>query len=215
VAGLAVCGGSAVRGLDVSLPDAFYLQRHGMDRYVLPHRIDHLANMRSLAEAGCDRVLALGSVGGLHRQLGPGTFVCPDDFIALDAGPSAFDDERAHSVARFDPSWRRRVVLAWRDQVDPEIVDGGAYWQARGPRLETPAEIRLMAAHAQLVGMTIASECVAAGELGLSYAAICVVENLANGVGERELTVEELLAGRAANREAVAGALQKLVPALA
>ena len=77
VAGLAVCGGSAVRGLDVLLPDAVYLQRHGDDRYVLPHRIDHLANMRSLAEAGCDRVLALGSVGGLHRDLVPGTFVCP------------------------------------------------------------------------------------------------------------------------------------------
>ena len=215
MAGLAVCGGSAVRGLDVSLPDAVYLQRHGVDRYVLPHRIDHLANMRSLAEAGCDRVLALGSVGGLHRQLGPGTFVCPDDFIALDAGPAAVEDERAHSVPGFDPDWRRRVLLAWRDRVGSEIVDGGAYWQTRGPRLETPAEIRVMAPHAQLVGMTIASECIAACALGLSYAALCVVENLANGVGERELTVEELLAGRAANREAVAAALERLAPALA
>ena len=215
MAGLAVCGGSAVRGLDVRLPDAVYLQRHGADGYVLPHRIDHLANMRSLARVGCDRVLALGSVGGLHRDLGPGTFVCPDDFIALDAGPAAVEDERAHSVPGFDPDWRRRVLLAWRDRVGSEIVDAGAYWQTRGPRLETPAEIRLMAPHAQLVGMTIASECIAACALGLSYAAICIVENLANGVGERELTVEELLAGRAANREAVAAALERLAPALA
>jgi 5'-methylthioadenosine phosphorylase len=117
-------------------------------------------------------------------------------------------------VARFDPSWRRRVVLAWQDRVGSQLVDGGVYWQTRGPRLETPAEIRLMAAHAQLVGMTIASECVAACDLGLAYAAICVVENLANGVGERELSIEELLAGRAANREAVAHALERLVPAL-
>ena len=202
-------------GVDVRLPDAVYLQRHGADGYVLPHRIDHLANMRSLAQVGCDRVLALGSVGGLHRELVPGTFVCPDDFIALDAGPAAVEDERAHSVPGFDPDWRRRVLLAWRDRVGSEIVDAGAYWQTRGPRLETPAEIRVMAPHAQLVGMTIASECIAACALGLSYAAICVVENLANGVGERELTVEELLAGRAANREAVAAALERLAPALA
>jgi 5'-methylthioadenosine phosphorylase len=215
VAGLAVCGGSAVWGLDLASPHAFYLQRHGAGRYVLPHRIDHLANMRSAVEAGCDRVLALGSVGGLRPELGPGTFVCPDDFIALDAGPVAFDDERAHSVPGFEESWRRRVVVAWRDTVGSELVDGGAYWQTRGPRLETPAEIRLMAAHAQVVGMTVASECVAAGQLGLSYAAICVVENLANGVGERELTMQELLAGRAANREAVTRALEGLVPALA
>jgi 5'-methylthioadenosine phosphorylase len=215
VAGLAVCGGSAVWGRDLLLPDVVYLQRHGVDRYALPHRIDHLANMRSLADAGCDRVLALGSVGSLQPELGPGTFVCPDDFIALGAGPVAFDDERAHSVAGFDRSWRRRVVLAWREGVGSRIVDGGVYWQARGPRLETPAEIRLMASHAQLVGMTIASECVAACDLGLAYAAICMVENLANGVGGRDLTMEELLAGRAANRESVARALERVAPALA
>ena len=29
----------------------------------------------------------------------------------------------------------------------------------------------------------MASECIVAGELGLAYAAICVVDNLANGIG--------------------------------
>ena len=116
MAGLAVCGGSAVRGLDVSLPDAVFLQRHGADRYVLPHRIDHVANMRSLAEAGCDRVLALGSVGGLRPELGAGTFVCPDDFIALGSGPVAFDDERGAQRARLRPrlAARRPARLAGR-----------------------------------------------------------------------------------------------------
>ena len=42
-----------------------------------------------------------------------------------------------------------------------------------------------MAAHADVVGMTMASECIVAGELGLAYAAICVVDNLANGIGPR------------------------------
>jgi 5'-methylthioinosine phosphorylase len=72
----------------------------------------------------------------------------------------------------------------------------------------------MAAAHASVVGMTIASECVAATDLGLPYAAVCVVENLANGVGERELTPEELLAGRAATREALTVALQRLTPAV-
>jgi purine nucleoside phosphorylase len=84
VAGLGVCVGSAVHGLHLSLPKAVVLQRHGMDR------IDHVANIRTLAEAGCDRVLGLGSVGGLHLPLGPGTFLCPDDFIALAGGPVVF-----------------------------------------------------------------------------------------------------------------------------
>lgn len=213
--GLAVCGGSVLRALEVSLPDAAFVQRHGSGRYVLPHRIDHLANMRALAQRGCDRVLAIGSVGGLRSELGPGTLLCPDDFVALGAGPAAFDDERAHSVPGFDPAWRRRVVGAWKDQVGSPLFDGGVYWQTRGPRLETAAEIRLISAHAHVVGMTIASECVAASDLGLAYAAICVVDNLANGVGESELTIEELETGRARNRQTVARGLQQLVPALA
>jgi 5'-methylthioadenosine phosphorylase len=63
--------------------------------------------------------------------------------------------------------------------------------------------------------MTIAAECVAAFDLGLAYAAICVVDNLANGVGESELTTDELEAGRARNREAVVRGLELAVPALA
>ena len=106
------------------------------------------------------------------------------------------------------------MVEAWSAQADVPLRDRGTYWQTVGPRFETPAEIRLIADHADVVGMTIASECVAAGELGLAYAAICVVDNLANGVGERELTIEEFEAGRAANRARLAAVLDAILPAL-
>jgi 5'-methylthioadenosine phosphorylase len=72
----------------------------------------------------------------------------------------------------------------------------------------------MIAERAHVVGMTIGSECTVAGELGLAYAAICVVDNLANGVAQTELTLEELLAGRAANTETLQGALEALVPGL-
>jgi purine nucleoside phosphorylase len=208
---LGIAGGDYVDGLEVG--DAVLIPRHG-DPYVQPHRIDHAANMRRLLDAGCDRVLALGSVGGLHRELDVGTFVCPDDFIALHAGKSAFDDRRSHRVPGFDAEWRGRVVEAWSGSDAPPLRDGGVYWESVGPRFETRAEIRLIARHADVIGMTIASECVIAGELGLPYAAVCIVDNLANGVGERELTVEEFRAGRARNREHLAAAVAAIVPAL-
>jgi 5'-methylthioadenosine phosphorylase len=213
---LVVVGGSSIQGIEagIDVGDAVLFQRHGLEGYTLPHLIDHVANMSALAEAGCDRVLAIGSVGGLRRELGPGTFVCPDDFIAPGPAPTAFDDERAHRVPGFDPDWRATVVAAWNRLAAPALVDGGVYWQTSGPRLETRAEIRMIAERAHVIGMTIGSECTVAGELGLTYAAICVVDNLANGVGETELTLEELLAGRAANAETLRRALEALVPAL-
>jgi 5'-methylthioinosine phosphorylase len=209
---LGISGGDYIDALDVG--DAVLIPRHG-EPYTQPHRIDHAANMRKLLDAGCDRVLALGSVGGLRRELGVGTFVCPDDFIALHAGKSAFDDRRSHVVPGFDGAWRERIVAEWARLAPEGLRDGGVYWESVGPRFETRAEIRLIAAHADVIGMTIASECVIAGELGLPYAAICIVDNLANGVGEHELTVEEFHAGRERNRRRLGEALSAIVPALA
>jgi purine nucleoside phosphorylase len=214
MARLGIPGGDYVDGLDVG--EAVLIPRHGDpgQPYVQPHRIDHAANMRRLIDAGCDRVLALSSVGGLRRELEVGTFLCPHDFIALHVGKSAFTDRRSHRVPGFDSQWRARVIEAWSASAASELRDGGVYWESIGPRFETPVEIRLIAEHADVIGMTIASESVIAGELGLPYAAICIVDNLANGVGERELTVDEFQAGRARNRDRLSAAVAAVLPEL-
>jgi purine nucleoside phosphorylase len=192
---------------------AAIVQRHGGAEYVLPHEIDHVANLRTLVEQGCDRVLAIASVGSLDADLPLGSLLCPDDFIALHLGLSSFADERAHRAPRFDPAWREEVLAAWRAS-DGELRDGGVYWQAIGPRFETPAEIQLMAAHADVVGMTMASECVLAGELGLDYASLCVVDNLANGIGPDPLEIIELEAARAGNALQLHDGLATVLPRL-
>jgi len=192
---------------------AAVVQRHGGEAYVLPHEIDHTANLKPLAEQGCDRVLAIGSVGSLSADLPVGSIVCPDDFIALHLGLSTFSDERSHFAPGFDSSLRREVLTAWETSATA-ARDGGVYWQTLGPRFETPAEIRMIAAHAHVVGMTIASECIVACELGLAYAAICVVDNLANGIGSRSLSLSELEADRAANGARLREGLARVLPRL-
>jgi 5'-methylthioadenosine phosphorylase len=192
---------------------AAIVQRHGSGPYVLPHLIDHAANLRPLVEQGCDRVLAIGSVGSLHPELAVGTLICPDDFIALHLDASIYDDPRAHSAPGFDPRWRSEVIEAWGAGGEPPR-DGGVYWQTVGPRFETPAEIRLIAAHADVVGMTVAGECVIAGELGLAYAALCMVDNLANGIGPGKPSVAELEADRAANAARLRDGLATVLPQL-
>ena len=203
--------GSALLGAEPSLGDGVVvLQRHGGGEYLPPDRIDHAANLRLLAESGCEAVLAVSSVGSLRKEIEVGSFLCPDDFVALQLGGSGFDDARGHVVPRFDPGWRTRVIEAWRRRAGEPIGDGGTYWQAIGPRFETPAEIRMIAAHAEVIGMTLASECVAATELGLAFASICTVDNLANGIGGEVLSAASYEAGRAANR----ARLERLVPDL-
>lgn len=195
---------------------AVVLQRHGAaGAYVLPHRIDHAANLRSLTEAGCDRVLAICSVGSLDAGLDVGSFVCPHDFIALQVTVTTFDDPRGHAMPGFDATWRSEVLAAWQASGAGALRDGGVYWQTSGPRFETPAEIGLIAAHADLVGMTLASECIVAGELGLPYAAVCVVDNLANGIAAQPLSPAELERDREVNAVRLRDALDAALPKLA
>jgi 5'-methylthioadenosine phosphorylase len=194
------------------------IQRHrGVDgAYVPPHLLDHAANLRSLLKAGCDRVLAIGSVGSLKKEIEVGALLCPDDFIALHLGITTFEDARGHMTPGFDGEWRARVLDAAAADAGPVALrDGGVYWQTIGPRFETPAEIRLLAAHADLVGMTLASECIVAGELGLAYAAICAVDNMANGIGPGALSVAELERDREANVTRLEAALGSILPGLA
>ncbi|HEY2717400.1 MAG TPA: MTAP family purine nucleoside phosphorylase [Solirubrobacterales bacterium] len=194
---------------------AAIVQRHasGSGAYVLPHQIDHAANLRPLAEQGVDRVLAISSVGSLKPELPVGTLVCPDDFIALHLEHSIFADARAHSAPSFDQPLREEALAAWSAS-GQQPVDGGVYWQAIGPRFETPAEIRLMAAHADVVGMTVGAECVVAGELELQYAALCMVDNLANGLGPAQLSIAEIERDRAANAALLRDGLEAVLPRL-
>lgn len=211
MSGLGVVLGSGAVGLDPG--GAVVVERHG-DPYVLPHLLDHEANLRKLLDAGCDRVLGIASVGGLRPELLPGAYVCPHDFIALDLPPlTTLTDARAHRVPGFDPEWRAQVAGAFASEVD--LRDGGVYWQVAGPRLETAAEVRYVAPHADVIGMTVAGECVVAGELGLRYAAVCVVDNFANGVAATELTLAEVEAGQRAHRAELASVLTAVIPALA
>ncbi len=115
-----------------------------------------------------------------------GTFLCPDDFIALHAGKSAFDDRRSHVVPGFDADWRERVVgavVAPRRApasrrrrllgVDrPAIRDLGRDPPDRPPRGRDRHDDRL-----GVRDRRPSSAC--------RYAAICIVDNLANGVAER------------------------------
>lgn len=63
--------------------------------------------------------------------------------------------------------------------------------------------------------MTLAAECVVAGELGLRHAAVCMVDNMANGIGARPLSPEKLERDRAANAARLRDALDAVLPSLA
>ena len=179
-----------------------FIVRHGNDpaEYILPHRINHLANLQAMKDMGVTEVIGINSTGALKKNLYPGMIVIPDDFITLTAIPTIHQDKLAHITPSLDESVRLKLITAARN-INLDIVETGTYWQVPGPRLETKAEIRMMANYADIVGMTMANEAVIALEMGMPYASACSIDNYGNGLVEKPLSMEEIITGTRKNAD--------------
>ncbi len=81
----------------------------------------------------------------------------------------------------FDTDLRQRLIQSCARLAVPCAADG-TYVCTEGPRLETVAEIAVFAwGGAAVVGMTLAPEVWLAAELGIRYASLCIVTNMATG----------------------------------
>ncbi len=183
-------------------PWVAFVPRHGRNprKYILPHMINHQANLAALKNLGVEEVVGVNSTGSLRTNLPPGSIVIPDDFIHLSGPLTVFKDRAEHVTPGLSGPLRQKLIKASR-ACGIDCIPTGVYWQTAGPRLETKAEIRLMAKFADLVGMTMAGEAVIAGELGLAYAAICSVDNYCHGIARKPLTMDEIIEGARKNAD--------------
>jgi 5'-methylthioadenosine phosphorylase len=174
----------AIRGVPV-----VFLARHGDGHTIAPHQVNYRANLWALKEQGAKEIVSVVSVGGIRKDLGPGTIAVPHQIIDYTWGrASTFfeDDAPVKHVDLTEPytaALRARLLAAARKSGEAAL-DGAVYAATQGPRLETAAEIdRLEKDGADIVGMTGMPEAALAREIGLAYAAIAVVVNHAAGRG--------------------------------
>ncbi|SHN47781.1 S-methyl-5'-thioadenosine phosphorylase [Cryptosporangium aurantiacum] len=174
-----------------------FLPRHGRDHRFPPHKIPYRANIWALRSLGVRQILAPCAVGGLRPELGPGTFVVPDQLVDRTSGrPQTFHDVGAVHVSFADPycPTGRAAVLKTAAATDVAPVDGGTMVVVEGPRFSTRAESRWFTAQGwSVVNMTGHPEAVLARELAVCYTAVALVTDLDAGVdaGE-EVTQEEV-----------------------
>lgn len=162
------------------------LLRH--QRGLPPHRINVRAQLAALAIAGVDRLIAIGSVGSLSPAIPPGTLIIPTDYLTTGSIPTIHD----HTIVHVRPEISAELASAL-SRLIPEARYGGIYVQTQGPRIETVGEVRVLSRLGDVVGMTLANEATLANELGILFAAICTVDNYANGLAEEVLSYEHIL----------------------
>jgi len=189
-----------------------FILRHGDDpaEYILPHRVNHPANLQALKDLGITEVIGINSTGSLKTHLRPGMIVIPDDFISFTPTPTIYESKPIHVTPSFNESVRQKLIAAAR-KINLNAVESGIYWQTPGPRLETRAEIRMMSSFADIVGMTLVSEGGIALEMDLPYASVCSIDNFGNGLTEKPLSLEEIVAETRKNADTMIRLLQEYV----
>lgn len=197
-----------------------FLPRHGRNHQFPPHRVNYRANLWALRSLGVRQVLAPCAVGSLRPELGPGTFVVPDQVIDRTWGRAHtfYDSEGPVVHVSFaDPYCPRgrAAMLASADDATP-LVDGGTLVVINGPRFSTKAESRWhTAAGGTVVGMTGLPEASAARELAMCYTTVCMITDHDAGIDTGEaVTHAEVLRVFAGNIERLKGLLRKVVAAL-
>ena len=183
--------------------------RHGNDQgsHILPHRINHAANLQALKDLGITEVVGINSTGSLKKDLCPEMIVIPDDFIMLTATPTIHENSAVHITPTLNEKVRQKLIKAAQN-CKISVVEKGTYWQVPGPRLETKAEIKMMSTFADIVGMTMASEAVVALELDIPYASACSIDNFGNGLTQKPLSMKEITAGIRKNADLMISLLE-------
>jgi 5'-methylthioinosine phosphorylase len=174
-----------------------FLPRHGYGYTIPAHLVNYRANIWALKSIGICRVLAIASVGGIHRRMLPGWIAFPDQIIDYTYGRahSFFEpgSERAAHVNfthPYDAVLRQELISAAKS-VKLQFVGQGTYGAVQGPRLETAAEItRMERDGCDLVGMTGMPEAALAREQDLAYACCAVITNHAAGKSPEDIHAE-------------------------
>jgi len=173
-----------------------FLSRHGKIKQVPPHCINHHGNIYALKKAGVTHVIAVSAVGSLNKEMPPGSFVLPSQYIDFTREVFTFYDDEIKHVDMTEPfSEHMREIMAdtLAEQKFP-FYKGGVYACMPGPQFETPAEITMLSRlGADIVGMTVVPEAKLAREAELDYQPLCMVVNWAAGISPEKITHETTL----------------------
>jgi purine nucleoside phosphorylase len=204
--------------------EVLHLSRHGEGHPRLSNHVTHRANIAALASLGAAGVIAATVCGAVEPDLELGSLVCFDDlhFVVnrLPDGslctfhPEAGEEGRGHWI--FEGPFSeplRAAVLEGAAAAGVPMRDGGCYGHVDGPRFNTRAEIRgLAACGVTAVSQTAGPETVLAGEAELPYALIGYPTDYANGVKDEATPVSTLIEMMGRSTEVFASVLREAVP---
>ena len=159
----------------------FFLPRHGRGHRIMPHEVNHRANLYALRSLGVRWIICITAVGSLQEQYAPRHIVLPSQFFDRTSRRTEhtfFGGGIVAHVAFAEPisAGLREIIARTAPSLGYTVHNGGTYVNMDGPAFSTRAESDF---HRRMgfdvIGMTNVAEARLAREAEIALATMAMV----------------------------------------
>ncbi len=197
----------------------YFLPRHARGHRLLPHELNHRANIYALRSLNVRWIICVTAVGSLQEQYAPRHVVLPSQFYdrtSQRAIHTFFGEGIAAHVSFADPisAGLRALLAEAAREVGVTVHDGGTYVNMDGPAFSTRAESELNRRHGfDVIGMTNLPEAKLAREAEIALATIAMITDYdCWKVEEEPVSAHAVFGHLMANAETAKRILANVIP---
>lgn len=209
----------ALIGGKISGRQVYFLPRHGRGHRILPHEINHRANIYALRSLNVRWIISVAAVGSLQEKYAPRDVLLPSQFYDRTSRRDAhtfFGEGIAAHIAFAEPvSTELRNLLADSARsLGFRIHNGGTYVNMDGPAFSTRAESEFNHRNGfDVIAMTNLPEAKLAREAEIAFATMAMITDYdCWKVEEEPVSAEIVISHLMANAETARKILVDVIP---
>jgi 5'-methylthioadenosine phosphorylase len=197
----------------------YFLPRHGRGHRILPHEINHRANIYALRLLNVHWIISVAAVGSLQEKYAPRDVLLPSQFYDRTSNRAAhtfFGEGIAAHVAFAEPiSIKLRNLLAESARsLNVTVHNGGTYVNMDGPAFSTRAESEWNRRNGfDVIAMTNLPEAKLAREAEIAFATMAMITDYdCWKVEEEPVSAKTVLSHLIANAETARKVIVDVIP---
>jgi 5'-methylthioadenosine phosphorylase len=206
-------------GGKVSGRQVYFLPRHGRGHRILPHEINHRANIYALRSLNVRWIISVAAVGSLQEKYAPRDVVLPAQFYdrtSQRAAHTFFGEGIAAHIAFAEPISRnlRNLLAESATALGITVHNGGTYVNMDGPAFSTRAESEWNHRNGfDVIAMTNLPEAKLAREAEIAFATMAMITDYdCWKVEEEPVSAQTVLSHLMANAETARKVIVNAIP---
>ena len=208
-------------GGNVSGRQVYFLPRHGRGHRLLPHELNHRANIYALRSLNVRWIISVTAVGSLQEKYAPRDVLLPSQFYdrtSLRAVHTFFGEGIAAHISFAEPisTALRNLLAESASKLGVTVHNGGTYVNMDGPAFSTRAESELNRRNGfDVIGMTNLPEAKLAREAEIALATMAMITDYdCWKVEEEPVSAQTVIGHLMANAETARKVLVDVIPRL-